>query len=93
MAKYKRVNIGSIVKSKDPKKSNYLKLNLGKLGGSVTLKDGQYLQVESKKFQLDSLKDAVEAGRMSEETAADIRERVEKIPDFVLSEVILVEEN
>lgn len=84
-----RIKLGSIVKSKDPTKSNYLKID-EKLNGPVTLQPGQYLQVESKKFQLESLDRAEAAGKLNAENAAKIRERIEKIPDFVLSEVILV---
>lgn len=84
-----RTKVGSIVKSKDPEKSNYLQVDK-KLAKPITLVAGQYLSVESKKFQLESLERAVAANKISPENAQKARERIEKIPDFVLSEVILV---
>lgn len=93
MAKYKRTQIGSVVKSKDPTKSNYLKFNLSQLGGKLTVTDKQILSVESKQFQLKSLESAVSSGKLSEEVAANVRERIEKIPDWVLGEIVLVEKN
>ena len=91
--KSRRLTIGSVVKSKDPAKSNYIKLNLKSTGGTVTLTDGQFLSVESKSFQLKSLEGAVQAGKISEENATKARERIEKIPDWILGEVILVEKS
>lgn len=91
-SKYKRTQIGSVVKSKDPNKPNYLKFNL-RDSGSLTVKDGQTFSVESKQFQLKSLSNAVADGKISEEVAGKIRERIEKIPEFILGEVILVEKN
>jgi hypothetical protein len=84
-----RIKIGSIVKSKDPEKSNYFQVDK-KLPGPVTLQPGQYLSVESKKFQLESLQRALDNNKISPENAQKARERIEKIPDFVLGEVILV---
>lgn len=88
--KFRRTEIGSVVKSQDPTRSNYIKLNLRNTGGSITLTDGQTLSVESKAFQLKSLEGAVAAGKVSEENAAKARERIEKIPEFVLGTIILV---
>jgi len=88
--KYKRTNIGSVIKSQDPTRSNYIKLNLRNTGGTITLTDGQTLSVESKAYQLKSLESAVSSGKLSEENASKARERIEKIPEFVLGEIILV---
>ena len=93
MAKYKRLNVGSIIKSNDPLKPNYIKFNLRTNGGVLTIKDGQTLSAESKAYQLKSLEGAVSAGKVSEELAVIIRERIEKIPDFVLAELVLLEKN
>ena len=84
-----RLKIASIVKSKDPEKANYLQVDK-KLAKPITLTAGQYLSVESKKFQLESLERAVAANKISPENAEKARERIEKIPDWVLGEVILV---
>jgi hypothetical protein len=83
--KYKRSIIGSIVKSKDPNKPPYMKIN-----GSHTLKDGQYLNLENKDFQLSSLDEALKAGRMSPETVAEAKARIGNIPSFVLYHVVSV---
>lgn len=91
--KYARTTIGSVVKSQDPSKSNYIKMYLKNTGGSITLTDGQTLSVESKAYQLKSLEAAVAAGKLSEENAEKARERINKIPDFILGEVILVSKN
>lgn len=92
MAKYKRTQIGSVIKSKEANKPNYIKFNL-KDSGSLTVKDGQTFSVESKQFQLNSLQSAVADGKLTEEVAGKIRERIEKIPEFVLGEIILLEKN
>jgi len=85
MAKLKRTVIGSFVKSKDPTKPPYIKVKAG-----ITLKEGEYLRVENTKFQLDSLAAGLAAGRLSEETAASIKERLDKTPDFVIAEVLVL---
>lgn len=84
-----RQKIGSVYKSQDPAKSNYIKVDLQNKD-SITLKHGEYVQVESKAYQLKSLQAAVEAGKISEENGEKARARIEKMPDFVLGELILV---
>lgn len=91
MAKYKRTSLGQVYKSQDPNKSNYIQINK-KLEGPVTLNPGQYISVESKAYQLKSLQSAVEKGLLSEENAEKARDRINKIPDFVLGELILLSE-
>ena len=86
-----RQKLGQVYKSKDPLKSNYIKIDL-KGKDSVTLKHGQYIQVESKAYQLASLGRAVEAGRLTGEQADQASERINKMPDFVLGELILLTE-
>jgi len=77
MAK-KRIDIGSVIKSKEPGKPDYIKVN-----ADVVLKKGQYLNLESKAQRLASLSEAVNNGKLSNEIADKIRENVEKTPDFV----------
>jgi hypothetical protein len=89
--KAKRTVVGSVIKSNDKSRPNYIKFNLRNSGGVLTLKDGQTLSVESKNYQLESLEKAVSAGKLSEEIGEKIRTRIEKIPDFVLGEVILID--
>lgn len=94
--KYKRTVIGSLVKSQDPAKPNYLKFRLttpkGDLlpGGTLTIKDGDILSAESKAFQLKSAENACKDGKISETVLDSIRERLEKQPDFVIAEIIHV---
>lgn len=86
MAKGKRKVVGSFIKSKDATKPPYLKMR-----EAVVLKQGQCLSIESKKFQLESLERAHQAGKLSNDTVEKIKERIEKIPDFVMGEIILIE--
>jgi hypothetical protein len=85
MAKFKRTVIGSIVKSKDPGKGDYLKVS-----GSHVLTDGQFLNLESKASQLASLEAAIAAGKISGDNANGAKERINKIPDFVRFQVVAV---
>jgi hypothetical protein len=76
MAKKKRNVVGSVLKSKD--------------GGPdyIKMKDGKVYRLESKKAQLESLEGAVSAGKLSEEVAEKVRERINKLPEFVRFEII-----
>jgi len=75
MAKWKRTVIGSIVKNKDPKKPDYIKVN-----GNHVLTTGQYLNLEGEASQLASLKEAVAAGKISGDNAKAAEERIKKVP-------------
>jgi hypothetical protein len=86
-----RKKLGQVYKSKDTTKSNYIKVDLQDKG-AVTLKHGQYIQVESKAYQLASIARAVEAGKLSEEQGEQAAARANKMPDFVLGELILITE-
>lgn len=86
--KYKRVTIGSILKSKDATKPDYVKIKT-----DVTLKKDQTLRLESQKFQLASLEEAVAAGKVKPDTAEVIKERIEKMPTWVRFEIVMLEEN
>lgn len=90
MAKYKRTTVGSVIKSNDKAKPPYIKFNLRNTNGTLTLTDGQTLSVESKQFQLESLEGAVSKGKLSTEISEKIKERINKIPDFVIGELVLV---
>lgn len=79
--------LGAVYKSKDPTKSNYIKL-----AADVNLKTGQYIQVESQKFQRESLERAVAAGKLGADSASKISERIERMPEFVLAELVVLEE-
>jgi len=86
MAKAKRSVVGSVCKSKDLGKPDYIKVR-----DDMSLRKGQILRLESKKYQLDSLQNAVTAGKLSSELGEKIRERIEKIPDWVRFEIVAVE--
>lgn len=87
----KRVVLGSILKSKDASKPDYLKLRLDRKDDFKRLLEGAdrdvILNLESKKTRLASIEKAVLAGTMTEDMAERIRETVEKMPDFVRFEV------
>ena len=87
MAKKFRKVIGSVQKSKDASKPDYIKIS-----NDVVLTKGMFLNLESKKQQLASLEAAVEQGRLKEEYAVKARERIEKIPDFVRFEISVLED-
>lgn len=92
MAKLKRRTIGAVMLSqKDengkPKGPNYIKIDKN-LKAPVVLNPGDIVRVESKKFQLESLAEAEQAGRLSGDMLKDMRERAERIPDFVLGELV-----
>lgn len=86
MAKMKRKVVGSVLKAKDKGKSDYIKIK-----DDVNLKSGQILFLESKKQQLDNLNNAVENGKLSSDMAEKIAARLEKIPDFVRFEIVLLD--
>ena len=91
--KYTRRTVGSVIKSNDPEKPNYMKFRLVGDKKSLTIEDGMTLSVESKAFQLKNLEKAASSGKLSEDLVEKIRARIEKIPDFVLGEIVLVEKN
>lgn len=86
MAKNKRKVIGSVLKSKDRSKGDYIKIK-----EDVVLKAGQTLFLESKKQQLENLDSAEASGKLSGDLVDKIRERLEKIPEFVRFEIVMVE--
>lgn len=87
--KYKRTVVGSIIKSKDPAKPNYIKFNL-RDGGTLTVKDGDTLSAETKKYQLASAEAAAAEGKITDEVVEKIRARLDKQPDFVIAELVHV---
>lgn len=87
MAKQKRVIVGSIIKNKDNTKPDYIKMDK-----DVVLKKGQYLNLESKKLQIEKLEAAGKAGKLSEDLVEKMRANLEKIPDFVRFQIVLLEQ-
>ena len=101
MAKYKRTKIGSIVKGKQETDTNgellfkdgkpVMKADSLKVYGNHTLLDGQYLNLENKAEQLKNLEKGIASGKLKGDVAKQIRERIEKTPDFVRFDVIKLE--
>lgn len=79
----KRIVLGNLAKRKDNPNSRYLKVNLNPRDGTeVTLKHGEYINIESNEDRLAGLPEAVEKGRLSPETADKIRAQIEKDKNF-----------
>lgn len=87
MAKLKREVVGSFLKAKDDGKAPYIKFKT-----DVSFTNGSMVRVENKKFQLSSLEAAVSAGKLNGEIAEKAKERINKIPDFVLGELVILRE-
>lgn len=81
----KRREVGSVVKGRDGK-PDYIKISQ-----DVTLKKGQYLNLESKAKQLENLQNAVASGKLSADLGEQIKERIEKMPEFVRFSVFVTE--
>ena len=88
MAKWQRLNIGDVLADKEDKSKSYIKIN-----NDVTLKAGDYLNLESKKDQLDGITKAFEMGKVSEEVFESAKNRIEKIPDFVRFSIVKLTKN
>jgi len=88
MGNYKRRNVGSIYKSKDKNKSDYLKVNLKPGDPPLVLNNGDILQIETKEYQLKNLEQGREAGRVSDDTYEKALERINNIPDYVRASVV-----
>lgn len=90
MAK-KRVVIGSLCSATEEDKAkgfpNYIKIR-----DDVTLKKGDFIRAESKAFQTKSLENAVKDGKLSEEVSVSIKQRIEKIPEWVIAELVVLRE-
>ncbi|NDD84120.1 hypothetical protein EBZ38_07580 [bacterium] len=86
MSKTRRKVIGSVCKSKDAGKPDYIKIR-----EDVVLKKNQSLRLESKKFQMESLEGATAQGKVSAELSEKIRDRIDKIPDWVRFEIVALE--
>jgi hypothetical protein len=95
MAKWNRQQIGKIVKKSDDKlryegiKEFSLKIDLPPGQETITLRNGQYLNLENKAFKLASLEANKE--KMSEENYEKAVERINKMPDYIFFEVLKLE--
>jgi hypothetical protein len=94
MAKTKRVRLGSVVRGQDGK-PDYIKVHIKDKEGkpsNYVLRDGQYLNLESKAKQQADLEFLVKNEKIDEKTAKYLKEKIEKIPEFVRFEVVAVED-
>ncbi len=81
--KLRRMVVGSVCKSKDDGGVDYIKMR----------ESGKIYRLESPKYQLAQLEKAVAEGKLSEEIADKVRDRVSKIPSWVRFELVeLVEQ-
>lgn len=96
MAKLKRVVLGEILKAKDDKNPDYIKLKDG-----AKLPSNGIIRVETKAYQLKSLDAAVAAGRMNADMAEEMKAGIEKRAqtrvekfgsDFVRAELTVLED-
>jgi len=91
----KRVKVGSVVKGKEGK-PDYIQItgrqakDLVAFLSNVSDNDKVFINLESKKAQLDSLDAAVAAGKLKEDYAEKQRAFAERIPDFVRFELVAV---
>ena len=77
----KRIQVGSIMKGKE-NKGDYIKIT-----EDVTLKKGDFLNLENKASKIASLNAAIESGKLSQEVGQKLLENAEKMPDFVRFEI------
>lgn len=95
-SKYKRLTVGSVLKSKDKTKGDYIKLRgdiKEELLSAIARMDsekGLSLMLESKQMQLDSVEKAAAEGKLKPEVVDTIKERINKIPPFVRFEIIML---
>ena len=93
MAKFKRLNLGSVClaqkdengKAKGP---NYIKIN--KFGNGHILKEGDIIRVESQKFQQESLEGAHASGKLTGDNYENAKKRIDNIPSWVLGELVVL---
>jgi len=93
MAKNRRVKLGSVTKKKDGRFviKAYIKDKDGN-PGSYVLRDGQYINLETKAEQLSDLQNLLKAEKIDADTFKYLKERVEKIPEYVKFEAVVTEE-
>lgn len=95
----KRVVVGSILKSKEDGKPDYLKFNLvtkdGNTkvpGGTLTIKDGQTLTVETRAYQLQNLERSLQDNKITEEFYNKQKENMERT-NFVRADLVMYIDN
>lgn len=82
MSKPKRIIMGQILKGKDGK-GDYIKVD-----ADVTLKKGEFLELENASTIRKKADDLEATGKIDEDFANKLRESADKIPSFVRFRII-----
>lgn len=90
--KYSRRTVGTVYVSKIDGQSDYLQFKLPE-GESLTFRNGDKLQVETKSYRLSNIKNSLREGRLSPEVADKLLQNTEKMPEFVRAEVVQLRKN
>jgi len=88
MAKWTKTTVGSVLKAKEAGQPDYIKIK-----NDITLRAGQSLRLESKASKLKDLEQGIELGRINPELAEKIRTNIDKHPDFVRFDIVLLSKN
>lgn len=101
MAKWKRLTVGTVVKGKKNEETgvtapSYIQVSKHQVPILLEMlrKNGDndfYINLESKKMQQDNLNEADKQGKISGEAFDSVQERINKIPDFVLFQLVKLE--
>lgn len=86
--KKKRIVVGSLIQASAEDKAKGLP-NYIKIKADITLTAGECIRAESKKFQLESLEKAVTDKKLDPEYGESVKERINKMPDWVIAELIV----
>lgn len=94
MAKWSRTKVGEVVKGKvdTDQEGNVIsrKPDYIKIYQDVTLRKGQFLNLETVADQKKSAEEANKAGKLVGENFEKVMGRLNKIPDFIRFEIVLV---
>lgn len=89
---YTRKRVGSIYMSKKEEQSDYLVFRLP-VGESLVFRDGDKIQVESKRYRLDSLERGLNEGRLTPEKYEELKGYADNMPEFVRAELVLLKKS
>lgn len=88
--KLKREVIGSFLKAREPEAGKPQQPPYIKIKNDVVFKANDIVRVENKAFQLQSIETAVANGKLSPEIADKAKERIGKMADFVIAELVVL---
>ena len=95
-SKFKRVGVGSVLKSKTKGEPDYIVLKgmafdaLKNAMAKADKEKGLSLKLESKQFKLDTIAKLIDDGKIDEEYGEKLLDNAEKMPDFVRFEIVLL---